>query len=162
MRKLFITFCLIFLTSCTSLVIPPTNNPVLKPTDLITVELIGEVKFPGLYVVNEGMLLYQVIELAGGFTENAITDQIPLVSPITSNQTITVVSNKNTINNGLVNINLANINELLTLPGIGRAKAEAIIKYRNDVGLFAKIDDLLKVSGIGETIFQSIKNLITI
>ena len=50
----------------------------------------------------------------------------------------------------LVNINSAGIDELTTLPGIGESTAEAIIKYRNEIGFFKSVDELLEVSGIGE------------
>ena len=65
-------------------------------------------------------------------------------------------------NNSLININKATINELVTLPGIGEAKAKAIISYRENYGLFKSIEDLKKVKGIGDTIFDNIKNYIAI
>lgn len=64
--------------------------------------------------------------------------------------------------NLLVNINTAGKEELLTLSGIGEAKAEAIINYRNEFGLFKAITDIMNVSGIGEALFAKIQNFITI
>ena len=64
--------------------------------------------------------------------------------------------------NEIVNINTATKEELITLNGIGEAKANAIIEYRNNNGLFTSIDDLLKVSGISQTIYDKIKIYITI
>lgn len=62
----------------------------------------------------------------------------------------------------IVNINTATISELTTLPGLGEKKAEAIIKYREEHGNFEKIEDITNVSGIGNSIYESIKDLITV
>ena len=56
-----------------------------------------------------------------------------------------------------VNINTANVDELATLPGIGPAKAEAIVKYRKDHGKFKKVEDLKEVKGIGDKIIEKVK-----
>ena len=61
-----------------------------------------------------------------------------------------------------VNINKASISELKTLPNIGESKAQAIIDYRNSVGIFNSIDDIKNVSGIGDSLFDKIKDLITV
>lgn len=61
-----------------------------------------------------------------------------------------------------VNINSADAKELATLPGIGKAKAEAIIKYRQEKGNFKTIKDLTKVKGIGEKIVQKIQDEVTV
>ncbi len=66
------------------------------------------------------------------------------------------------VSNGIVNINLAGVNELMTLSGIGQSKAEDIVNYREEFGLFVVIDDLMNVPGIGESIFDSIKENITV
>ena len=69
---------------------------------------------------------------------------------------------KDIIQNTKININLASLSELQTLDGIGEAKAQSIIDYRNQVGLFKDISELMNVSGIGETVFAKIKDNITI
>lgn len=61
-----------------------------------------------------------------------------------------------------ININKATLEELITLPKIGEAKAKAIIEYRNTSGLFKTIEDIKNVSGIGDSLFESIKDYITI
>ena len=63
---------------------------------------------------------------------------------------------------GKVSLNTATLDELMTLPGIGESKANAIIKYREEVGAFQNIEELKEVSGIGDTIFDQIKENITI
>ena len=69
--------------------------------------------------------------------------------------------NNETIN-GKVNINTASLELLMTLSGIGESKANAIIDYRNEVGLFENIEDIKNVSGIGDSAFEKIKDSITI
>ena len=66
------------------------------------------------------------------------------------------------IKNGLVDINLATKEELMTLSGIGATRAEAIISYRSESGSFGSIEDIKKVSGIGDGTYQKIKDKITI
>ncbi len=62
----------------------------------------------------------------------------------------------------VININIATKDELMTLSGIGDAKAKAIIEYRNNFGKFNSIEDILNVSGIGDAIFAKIKDFITV
>lgn len=71
-------------------------------------------------------------------------------------------SNKGDFSKQIVNINTASINELTTLPGLGEKKAENVIKYREEHGNFEKIEDILNVSGIGDSLYESIKDLITV
>ena len=66
--------------------------------------------------------------------------------------------NENQAINGKVSINTATKEELMTLTGIGEAKADAIISYRNENGLFENIEDIKNVSGIGDSIFEKIKD----
>ena len=76
---------------------------------------------------------------------------------------ISNVDNSNEpVSNGLVSINNANIDELMSLPSIGEAKAKSIIKYREDNGEFNKIEDIMNVSGIGNALFEKIKDHITL
>ena len=71
------------------------------------------------------------------------------------------VSNENSNENVLVNINTASKSELMTIKGIGDKKAEKIIEYRTS-NKFLKIEDIMNVSGIGEAMFEKIKNYITV
>ena len=67
-----------------------------------------------------------------------------------------------TLDGVLININTATLPELCILPSIGEKKAQAIIDYRNDNGRFVTVEDIMKVSGIGEVLFEKIKNYITV
>jgi len=69
-----------------------------------------------------------------------------------------VLTESEPVRNGLVNINSAGIEELTTLPNIGESKAEAIIRYRDEHGYFISIDEIKNVSGIGDVLFETIKD----
>ena len=75
---------------------------------------------------------------------------------------ITETKENKTETKEMININTANLEELQKLEGIGKAKAEAIIEYRNKNGNFKQIEEIKNVSGIGETAFEKIKNNITV
>lgn len=66
------------------------------------------------------------------------------------------------LENGLVNINTANLHQLWSIKGLGEKKAYAIIEYRKQNGDFSSIDDLVKVSGIGEKTLETIRKYITV
>ena len=73
-----------------------------------------------------------------------------------------VVNNETSTNKTKVNINTATKEKLITLPGIGDSMAEKIIEYRTQNGKFEKVEDIKKVSGIGESKFNNIKDMITV
>ena len=156
----------------------------------VIVDIKGMVASPGVYEVDSSARVNDVISLAGGLIEGADTSHINLAKIVTDEMTIIIYSKeeilekyKNEIcicdcpditndacinterteeNNILININTASKEELMTISGIGQSKAESIIKYREENGLFNTIDDIKNVSGIGETLFEEIKNYITV
>ena len=77
------------------------------------------------------------------------------------NTTITSSNNSST-STEKININTATLEELQTLSGIGESKAKAIIEYREENGNFSKPEDILNVSGIGESVYEKIKDNITV
>ena len=161
------------------------NEEVTNDINDFYVDIKGSVKKPGVYKVNENMIVNDLIKLAGGLTKNAYTKNINLASKLKegmvvyvyskSEVTTTVITTKilndveysnptesdNTIANGKVNINTATLEELLTLTGVGESKAKAIIEYRS-TNKFNKIEDIMNVSGIGEAAFAKIKSDITV
>lgn len=138
----------------------------------------GAVKKPGLYRYHGTARVYDAIHAVGGFRKNAARDSVNLARILSDGEQICVLtkkqaakekasgreaaSQKKETENTLVDINKASVEELLTLPGIGQAKAELIIAYRTKEGLFAKKEDLMKISGIKEGVYNKIKDLITI
>lgn len=126
----------------------------------IHVEIKGAIKYPGVYELKNDAIIKDLINLAGGTIFGANLDGINLASKLSDNQLVIIPTKETTSN--LININKASIEELTTLEGIGTGKAESIVKYRNEVGLFTCIDDLKKVKGIGEALFEKIKAYITV
>lgn len=140
----------------------PSSTP--KP---IVVYITGAIKKPGVYQLNSASRLGLLIELAGGLTSSADQTQINLAALLFDGQHIDIPDlQRNTILSidqlHPLNINLATINELDLLPGVGTVKAQAIITYREQNGPFSKIEDLMLVPGIGEELFSQIKPFITV
>ena len=135
----------------------------------IYVYVCGCVKNPGVVSLNSDSRIYEAIELAGGFTENADTDAVNQAEFIKDGQKIYIPAIGESINSaegsdssGLVNINTAGILELTTLPGIGESRAQAIIAYRDSNGLFSDINEIMNISGIKQSAFDKIKSYITV
>ena len=155
---------------------------VKEDVSKLYVDIKGEVVNPGVYEISEGTRVIDVILLANGFTENADTSTINLAQKVVDAMVIVVpkigdnigsdevvndfnvsASNDSYINdNNLINLNTADISELMTLTGIGETKARAIISYREEVGKFKEISEVMQVKGIGESLFAKIKDNITI
>ena len=96
------------------------------------------------------------------YTECETTTTSIIEKETTTKDTTTTIPTTTTTKILLTNINTATIEELLTLNGLGKVKAEAIIKYRIEFGLFKTIEDIMNVKGIGESTFEKIKEYITI
>lgn len=126
------------------------------------IDLRGEVMYPGIYKVESGTMLNDLLDLAGGVSEYADMSNINLVTTIVDNMKIIIPKINNLDSNSLLNINKCTKEELMMLPDIGSVKAEAIINYRKDNGNFFVIEDLMKVKGISSAIFEKIKIYITI
>lgn len=168
MKKIFIITSFIFvflLVSCQEEVNFIQNNNI-EDSKTFKVDIKGAVMFPGIYEVEENMLLIDLINLAGGLRSDADVRNINLVSIIEPNQMIVIPEktkdNSNAPLENLININTATKEELMILPGIGEVKAQKIIDYRMKNGSFVSIDELKKVSGISEEVFNKIKELVRV
>ena len=189
-----------------SLKVKKTSNPIKEDTlnqkenKKYMVDIKGEVQTPGIYELESSSKVIDVINEAGGLTENADTTVINLSKKISDEMVIIIYSKwqvehwKETKEQGkylqeqcisqkeeqakndaciddteentnstpsIININTATKEELMTLTGIGESKAEAIISYREKTA-FTKIEDIKNVSGIGDSIYEDIKNNITV
>ena len=182
------------------------EEPVVQEIKMVNVDIKGAVKKPGVYSLEEGSLVNDVIKLAGlkasastkniNLSKKVVDEMVIIVSTLKelnsmeTNETknkecvsdtviinecaeasIIVPSNGNNEenNNSLneekstkVNINKASKEELMTLSGIGESKALAIIKYREDNNSFKEISEIMNVNGIGEALFNKIKDYITV
>ena len=138
-----------------------------EETDTIFVYVCGAVVCEGVYELPQGARAYEAVEMAGGFREDAATSAINQAKVLQDATQLYVPTKEEAQFHegqeaGKVNINLASKEELMTLPGVGQAKAESIIQYREEQGDFATIEDLMQISGIKEGLFEKIKDLITI
>lgn len=155
--------------------IEDTTDKILE----VYVQICGEVSTPGVYKVSSNLRVFQVIDLAGGFTDKADINVVNMARPVSDEMKIYIpalgevaqeelyhgVENYTTSlnqENKKVNINTASKEELMTLNGIGEAKADAIIQYRDEVGRFGDISQIMNISGIKEAAFNKIKGYITI
>lgn len=139
---------------------------------LIQVHITGEVINPGVYKLEQGSRIIDGINAAGGFNDKANKNSLNLAKPIEDGEQIIVPSIEEqkssesstsaSQNNGKVNINTADLTTLQTLSGVGPATAQKIIDYRTANGKFKSIDDLKKVSGIGEKTFEKFKDKICV
>ena len=143
----------------------------------IIVEIKGEVKKPDVYVLDENSIINDLINLAGGVTENADLSVINRAKKLQNHEMI-YIANKNddntplkvstnTVNDegiseNIVNINSASIEELKGLNGVGDSKAKNIVEYREQNGGFKSIEEIKNVNGIGEKMFEKIKENIIV
>lgn len=142
----------------------------------IYVYVCGAVNNSGVYQTDIGSRLFEVIEMAGGFTPEADTASLNLARNVSDGEQIVVLTVEETAqgmtavaeneavqsDNGLVNINTASLSELTLISGIGESRAQAIIDYREKNGGFQSIEDIKKVDGIKDGLFSKIKDYITI
>ncbi|RAP25229.1 hypothetical protein C2W59_00191 [Bacillus pumilus] len=143
----------------------------------IFVEVKGAVKKPGVYTFQSDARVEEAIRRAGGFTSKADTIEINQAAKLEDSMMIYVrkqgeaereaqtagvdAPSGNEKSQG-VNVNQADAAELQTINGIGPAKAEAIITYREEHGEFQQIEDLRNISGFGEKTIERLKNELTV
>lgn len=147
------------------------------------VDIKGEVLRPGVYEFSCESRIQEVIKKAGGFTEEAdetkinlaqkISDQMQIIVPnlhskqeggVTEGNSEKGKSSNTTPSNskqGTININTATLEELQTIKGIGKKKAEAILQYRKEHGAFRTKEELLQVKGIGKKALEAIESQVT-
>ena len=134
----------------------------------------GAVVAPGVYELDDGSRIYEAVELAGGFMEEAAEDALNLAESVTDGQMIRIPTEEeqeavgrqgaeaDSAADGKLDLNRADVAALMELPGIGQSKAEAIVGYREEHGPFSQAEDLMKVEGIKEGVFNKIKDRIKV
>ncbi len=135
----------------------------------VFVQVCGAVRTPGVYKVSSTLRVFQVIEAAGGATEQADINAVNMARPVADEMYIYIPTAGEVQENGgfdtgnnKININTATREELMTLKGIGEAKADAIIMYREETGGFTEISQIMNISGIKEAAFNKIKDSIAV
>lgn len=147
---------------------------------VILVHVCGAVMDPGVYELEVGSRVYQLIELAGGFTRDAAKGYLNLAEGLYDGQKVVIPTvseaeddrygqrepevehGGSAADDALININTADKEKLMTLPGIGEAKALAIIARRTEHGVFRTKEEIMQVPGIKEAAYEKIKSLITV
>lgn len=156
-------------------------EPIEQAPIIVMVDVKGAVKHPGVYEVDTASRVIDAVTLAGGYLENADTrlinhaqklqDEMVIYIPLEGEEPLDVADSLTTMPNGSsgsgssdgkVNLNTADETALMTLPGIGPAKAQAILAYRQEIGSFKVIEDIKSVSGIGDKTFERLQELITV
>lgn len=145
----------------------------INSQNIIIVDVKGEVLKPGVYEMSEGDRVVDVIDKAGGFTDEAdettvnlaqrIYDEMVIIVP-KKNEEVNYSSgaNQNSSQSNKIRVNTASKEELMTLPGIGEQKALSIIEFREKNGFFQTKEDLLQISGIGEKTLERLEDYIIV
>lgn len=151
---------------------------------LILVHVCGAVANPGVYSLNAGARVCDAVEMAGGFTEDAAGDAVNQAAFVSDGQRLYIwtVEEAQTAPEGQgpregldggaalteagaearIDLNRAAKEELMSLPGIGEAKALDIIAYREENGGFKTIEEIMNIKGIKEAVFTKIKDKIVV
>ena len=154
-----------------------TNNKDEKAEDKhdekIFVDVKGAVKHPGVFETTKDKRVKDLIEEAGGLLDDADTSTLNLSQKVKDQMVIYVLkhgekskqisdSGTGSSSGDVININTANLEQLMKISGVGKTKAEAIISYREKNGDFKKKEDITKVKGIGKATFEKIKDKIEV
>lgn len=137
-------------------------DPQDASTAMVTVYICGRVARAGVYEVEAGARVSDVLAMAGGPGKDAGLEAINLARKVIDEEKIFIPAAGQSQGSSLISINSASSQLLQTLPGIGPATAQKIVDYRQQQGPFNTVEDLKKVAGIGDKKFQDIKDLISI
>lgn len=174
--------------STQSEVIQETESEPESITDeKVYIDICGAVVKPGVYEVDRGSRLFEVLRMAGGFSEDADREYINQARTVEDGEQIRFptreeaekyresgnseqmnpvsgdsVKSSTAAGNGKININNASGDQLCTIPGVGTAKAESIIQYREEHGPFGKTEDIMQVTGIKQGMYDKMKEHITV
>ena len=144
--------------------------------DLITVDVKGAVKSPGIYDLPVGSRVNDAVQKAGGLTEQADSKSLNLAQKV-SDEALVYVPTKgeevasqqtasgtasSTSKEKKVNLNKASLEELKQVKGLGGKRAQDIIDHREENGKFKSVDELKKVSGIGAKTIEKLKDYVTV
>lgn len=151
-----------------------TEKQTEETSSKIIVDIKGEVNKPGVYELEGDARVKEVILKAGGLTKKAEEKQLNLAEKLSDQQMIYVPNKSEAIemqapnenseeqSDEMIDINAADLNELQKINGVGPAKAQAIIDYREENGSFKTVDELGEISGFGEKTVEKLRDSIKI
>ena len=169
--------------------VPETDDTQISEENGIQTEkcfvyICGAVNTPGVYEVTQNARLYEVIEAAGGLTEDAAAETVNQAREIVDGEMVRILTQEEAAKDGLeeagertetgvdgetaqdsdgrIDLNLATAAELMTLSGIGQTKADSIIRYREKNGSFSSVEEIKQVEGIKEGVYNRIKDHIKV
>ena len=190
-NKILLGLCMLFLTACASGKAVITTGSYYEQTyeevgdtsaasddaemeTEFAVHVCGAVKCPDVYMLKEGAIKQDALLAAGGFDEGAAKDYVNLAETVKSGEKIYfpyeeelesgifISETEADVSGSLININTADKDMLMTLPGIGEKRAQDILDYRNQHGDFSSIEDIKNVKGIKESVYNNIKDIICV
>ncbi len=152
-----------------SVMIEEPSSSIEEPS--VFVHVVGEVEKPGIYIVATRARVFDAIIAAGGFTKSADQSTVNLAREVSDGEQVVVMAAgaqsgsataQTSAQTALISLNRASQLELEALPGVGPTLAGRMIDWRTANGGFKKKEDLLKVSGIGNKMFDGMKDLVTL
>ena len=147
---------------------PRSEEPKDIKTPKIYVHVAGSVKSPGIYQLDSGTRVYDAVLAAGGFTSKANQASVNMARALNDGEQLLISSGSgpqafdNSMTSTLISLNQASASQLEDLPGVGPALAGRMIDWRTANGGFRAKEDLLNVAGIGDKLFASVKDLVTL
>ena len=143
-------------------------EPAEVSSPKIYVHVAGSVKSPGIYQLDSGTRVYDAVLAAGGFTAKANQASVNMARALNDGEQLLISSQngaqsfENSMVSSLISLNQASASQLEELPGVGPALAGRMIDWRTANGGFKAKEDLLNVAGIGDKLFASVKDLVTL
>lgn len=145
-----------------------TGDSTQVQSPKIYVHVAGSVKAPGIYQLDSGTRVYDAVLAAGGFTDKANQSSVNMARALTDGEQLLISSESSSVTfegavtSSLISLNQASSSQLEDLPGVGPALAGRIVDWRTANGGFKAKEDLLNVAGIGDKLFASFKDLVTL
>ena len=147
---------------------PTSQSPTEIKSPKIYVHVAGSVKSPGIYQLDSGTRVYDAVLAAGGFTSKANQASVNMARALNDGEQLLISSQgsaqsfENAMVSSLISLNQASASQLEELPGVGPALAGRMVDWRTANGGFKAKEDLLNVAGIGDKLFASVKDLVTL
>jgi len=144
-----------------------SSSATSTPGPDLVIDVVGEVKKPGIVTVPRGARVYQAIEEAGGLDGTVDTSGVNLARVLEDGEQV-IVGPASELPGGVgaagakVSLNSSTVEQFETLSGVGPVTAQAIVSWRDEHGRFAAIEDLLDVRGIGDATFGELRDLVVL